>query len=362
MARRAKAETSADCCWQVLYGPNEHARRRALVVLLDELLPEADREFALDRLDGAETTATGLLSLAQTLPFMAPRRLVVVTAAQQMPKAEQNALAPLVPRLQPPAVVVLEITAADPKRRAPLEQPLWKALAGHANLQEFKLPKPEEAAGWLAKRAVELGAAIDATAAAALVQRLGPDPAALEQELAKLLLYLDGRGRIDGALVARLSPRQPEEDIFKLTDAIGERRPAVALGLLSDLLRFHNYRPERLLPMIARQFRQIWQVKMLQEARWQPGRPLPPDLADRLPDPAAAARLPGWLYGRLGRQAARFAWPQLEAALDRLLRCDLAVKDIEGAVSRPDLALELLVRDLCGAGAPSRSLGGRWNG
>jgi len=348
MARRSSPRpASPDTVWQVLYGANEHTRRRALAALLDELAPEPEREFALDRLSGGQGTAAAIIAAAQTVPFLAPRRVVLVAAAQELPRAEQQALARLVGQVYPPAVVILEVTAQEERRRAPLEQPLWKALAGCARLLEFAQPSEQEASRWAMEAAGNLGVTLEPAAAAALLQRLGSNQAILERELEKLATYVGAQGRITRQVVGELSPRLPEDDIFALTDAIGERRTGLALGLLGDLMRFHHQPPPRILFMIARQFRQLWQARLLAEAGWRAGQPVPPPLSDRLPDPAAAERMPAWLYGRLRQQASRFGWPHLEYAFQRMLQCDLATKDITGAVSRPGLALELLIGDLC---------------
>jgi len=362
--RAAQPTPSPESCWQVYYGPNEEARRRALALALDDMLPQADREFALDRMEGPTATAGAVIVSAQTLPFLAPRRVVLVTDAQAMPRGEQTALAGMLDKVSPPARVVLEITR-ESERKAPLEQTLWRALGKCAALHEFPHLAPQEAQDWVVRRAHEAGVTLDNAAAVALVQRLGTDTAALANELDKLALSLEPGGRITRQVVLDLSPRQPEDDIFALTDAIGERRTGPALRLLSDLVRFHREPPPRVLFMVARQLRQIWQAKALAEAGWRPGAAVPEQATALLPDPAAATRMPSWLYGRLRQQATRFTWDHLQAALVRVLQCDLAIKDIEGGVADPVLALELMVCDLCRPVAPPeagswRSASTRW--
>jgi DNA polymerase III delta subunit len=58
------------------------------------------------------------------------------------------------------------------------------------------------------------------------------------------------------------------------------------------------------------------------------------------------ARRP-WLARRTMPQAAAFSWEQLAQAMRALLACDLALKGIQGKVTDPALALELLVIQLC---------------
>jgi len=347
MARRSPPQPAPDCAWHVFYGPNEHARRRALAQLLDDLLPPADREFALDRLDGAGATAGAILRSAQTVPFMAPHRVVLVTGAQHISRSEQQALATSLHKVVPPSVVILEVTARE-RRRLLLEPTLAKALGQGARLLQFAAPDQAGAQRWAVQQAARLGATLQPAGAALLVQRLGTDLASLEREVEKLSLYEAGQP-ITRAVVAMLTPRLPEEDIFKLADAIGDQHPAQALLALDDLLRFHNRPPHLVLAMIAGHFRRLWQVKLLVEGGWGPGRPLPPELATRLPQGEGVSRLPSWIYGRLATQAARFSWPRLQQVFLRMLQCDLAIKDIEGTMARPVLALELLIGDLCRA-------------
>jgi len=121
---------------------------------------------------------------------------------------------------------------------------------------------------------------------------------------------------------------------------------------LRGLLAERREDPVRILGLLAHSFRLIWQTKLLRERGWRPNQEVDEETERLLPlDPrknalAQFSRLP-WLAGRTVRQAAAFSWDQLTRALQALLSCDLTIKGIQGKITDPAFALELLVLQLC---------------
>ncbi len=146
--------------------------------------------------------------------------------------------------------------------------------------------------------------------------------------------------------------------MFATVDAIVRRQTDRALTLLGEL---HRYDPKpqavagKLLALLARQYRMLWQAKFLAEKRINPRdvRALPPDLAAELPAESNIAQL-AFKAGDLFTQARGYSWSDLTWALERLLLCDLANKG--GATDETDIFgtepihnLQLLVLELTGA-------------
>src|SRR5687767_10904900 len=65
---------------------------RAVAALREAAVPAALRGFNEELFDGKGLTATRVLTAAQTLPMMAPRRLVLVRDLGAMAAAELNGL------------------------------------------------------------------------------------------------------------------------------------------------------------------------------------------------------------------------------------------------------------------------------
>ena len=350
-----RGHTDSEVSWCLLHGPEESLKEQVLQDLLGQLLSEEAAEFNLDFLEGEEASADQILGLAQTVPFLSDRRVVVIRRAEDLGKEEQAKLAESLDRVGRQACVVLVTGESDQQRRTgpqrALSRPLQQAIARQGMAIGFSPPKSEEAIAWATSQVKSLGKGIERTAAARLVHQVGPHLSQLKQEIEKLVLYIGDRETVTRNDVDQVVPTLPEEDVFRLLDAVGRKQPSRAMAILHHLLRERSESPVWMLTMLARQICLIWQAKLLQDKGWKPGQETPAEAASLLPQGHNALsefeRRP-WLARRCLGQADNFTWEQLEAALDRLQACDLSLKGASGMGSPSQgLALELLVIELC---------------
>ncbi len=278
------------------------------------------------------------LSLAQTQPFFADRRLVVVkdcpaivprrrTGGDEEPREDKGDAALLSYLKAPvPSTVLLFLAAAVDARRKTA-----KALIAAGGAVECQPLKPEDAAMWVQQRAQSAGKRLGVQAAHLLVERVGPDLGLLARELEKLVLYVGRAGEIRPADVETMVANLAETEIYLLTDAVLRRDRARAVLLLERLLEQVDH-PLQLLSALINRFRQLLLVKAL--------------AARRLPRREAAqlARMHPYAFGKLAEHAAAVDRAQITAALRRLLEADLAVK----SGFDPRLTLETVVVELMG--------------
>jgi DNA polymerase-3 subunit delta len=111
----------------------------------------------------------------------------------------------------------------------------------------------------------------------------------------------------------------------------------------------------KLLALLARQYRMLWQAKFLSEKRINPRdvRSLPPDLAGELPTDGNIAGL-AFKAPELFAASKNYTWAELTESLEKLLLCDLAnkggVTDETGLFgSDPLRNLQILTLQLTGA-------------
>jgi DNA polymerase-3 subunit delta len=162
-----------------------------------------------------------------------------------------------------------------------------------------------------------------------LAALIGNDLRLLDQEIEKLLVYADGR-EIELEDVQALVSRARETSIFDLVDCVGRRETDRALRLLHRMLD-DGAHPLYLLTMLARQVRILIQLKELQAqglARQE--------MANRL-------KLHPYVVEKGSAQARNFEMAELEAAHERLVETDFAIKT--GAMEDV-LALDTLVVEL----------------
>ena len=357
--------------WCLLFGPEHHLKREALARMRAEVSAGGE-EPSWEVLDGPALTARDLLGRCQTGALFGGPRVIVVQAADRIPAPEQDHLVKEVGPLLPGVSVIL-VTAETGERRSAraLRPRLQRALEQAGLAIEFPSMKVAQAAAWAVDRAKLWGKKLAPAAARKLAeQKVGTGLAEIESEVEKLCLFVGEAPVITTADVDTVTPQLVEEDVWGLVEAVGKRSPARAVRILRSRLADRREEPQRLLALLAQSLRVIWQTKLLLERGWRPGStgPAQPDHASRragsqpaqvddeiaslLPqDPrknvlAVFARRP-WLARRTMPQAAAFSWEQLAQAMRALLACDLALKGIQGKVTDPALALELLVIQLC---------------
>jgi DNA polymerase-3 subunit delta len=271
-----------------------------------EMVDEGLRAFNVDHLYGGESKVDDLLHAAGTLPMMAPRRVVVIHEAEKLliPKRESKAADEELERLEefvkdppPHATVIFVCGSVDMRRK------LVKLLSKEAHVVDCgTIEDAGDAERWVKARAAKEGITLDPATSRALVERTGLDIVRLRGAIERLALYAMGQPTITAEDVRQAVPLGPEAQAnWGIANAIEGSNAAEALHQLGLALDA-GARPEMVLGQVR----------------------------------IAAEKVPG---------------PRLAAAIDALLRADLALKSSGGD---PRILLERLVVELC---APRR--GGR---
>jgi len=185
--------------------------------------------------------------------------------------------------------------------------------------------------------AVSLGGQIKPDAARALAFLVDGDLRMVDQELQKLLAYVNGKRPISEEDVMTLTADANQGDIFTLVDALAMRDARNSMRMLHRLLEYNDY--FAIFGMITRQFRLLIQTR---EA-----------LDQGIPENAVASflKINPYVAGKLLQQARRLTMSELENAYRRLLEVDKAVKTSQ---ADDELALEIFVTTF--TAAPSEPL------
>ena len=172
-----------------------------------EMVEEDLRAFNVERLYGGETKVDALIDAANTLPMMAPRRVVVVAEAEKLliPKRESKASDAEQERLEaflkdPPshATVVFVCGPIDRRRRA------VQLLIKLAHVVDCGTIESEaDAQRWVKTRAAREKVTFEPAAVAELVARAGLDIVRLRAGFDRLTLYTMGQATIRTARARR---------------------------------------------------------------------------------------------------------------------------------------------------------------
>jgi DNA polymerase-3 subunit delta len=276
------------------------------------------------------------------VPFMADRRLVIVEGLltrleskgkKGKPAAwQEEFLEELIQYLKnlPETARLVFIEDKSIGKENPVHQ---LALAGErGHVKEFKPPQRRGLNRWIEQRVKKKGGQISPAAVATLAAFVGSDLRLLDQEIEKLVAYVDWARPISEDDVRLLVSYVQEANIFNMVDALGQRNGQQAAKLLHQLLDEGEH-PLALLGMIVRQFRILIQVKELN------GRGLSQKKI------AARLKLHPFVVKKTADQALNFSMEQLETVYRKLLETDVAVKT--GQMDEV-LALDMLVVGLSG--------------
>ena len=315
----------------IYHGPDDFSRAEKITELKAALGDPSVAELNISNLNGQGLTLSDIRRDADAMPFLASRRLVIVTGYLNYiadKKAEQQALIDYLGHFSPTTDLVLAETESLPS-----QHPVLKAAAAvNAAIVHFGELDRHNLQPWLIKRAQEHGATIEPGAAEMLGRLVGSELRALDNELEKLALYVAGQRPISRADVELLVPYTEEAEQFGMSNALGQRNARRAYDQLRKELD-EGKSPMAILGSITAQIRGLLEVK---------------DMAERGLSAQEIARAKGWKSDYAAkmrlREAANFSIARLEQILEMLLETDLAIK-----TGRMDqlLALDTLIAQLC---------------
>ena len=321
----------------IFHGDDSFSRGEALARMRAAMGDDGD--LNISEFDGAETTVPEALAAAKSYPFLAEKRLVIVKGlishitrkgAGQAGKKASERLIDELPRLPDYARLVLveSATLADKNR-------VLSAAKKLSNGYIAKFETPQNLTGWIIQRArEEFQAEITPQAASAIASVVTDDLQRADNELFKLVCYVDGEHAIGEDDVAALTPYVPEANIFEMVDALATGNGQRALELIHRSLRDNPRDPGfGLFTMIVRQFRLLLMAKDHLDGGGGSGAPV---IAREL-------RVHPFVAGKLSTQSRAFSLHQLDAILKRLQRYD---QDMKTGRIEPRLALDLLVSSL----------------
>ncbi len=331
-------------CVYILHGDDRYALRRDIHRLQQRLDTQGMAELNTTRLDGRSASLQDLRNTAGALPFLAERRLVVVThpLAAVKTAAQRKAFLDVLEHIPATTALVLwfDDALADtalPWRAHHRKRPRkdhwlvsWaKKHPQQAYLKGALLPVGVAMTRWIQTFIREQGGSISPDAADMLASLVGSDTQAAANECHKLLAYVNYARPIEMDDVDLLVISNTSANVFDMVDALGARQGRLAMRLLNQLLE--EQAPLLVFGMIVRQFRLLLLAREVLDDGGQAN------------DVAAQVGMPMFVARKMAAQAGRFSLGALEAIYHRLVEVDEAIKSGEIAA---DTALNTLTAAL----------------
>jgi len=291
----------------VLAGDEAFLKRRIRAALDKLLIDDDDPAFAVAAVPGDRAEWSAIRAELDTLPFLSPRRVVVVEGADPFVTKYRPALEKYVGDPSKVGTLVLDV------KTWPSNTKLAKLVPDAATIA-CKTPSAEKLAGWCRDWAkFTYGKALEGDAAGWLVELAGPEMGVLDQELAKLAVYVGDAKTMTRDDVDRLVGRGRNAETFAIFEKIAGGRPADALALLQRLID-QGEDPLAVLGAFSWQLRQLGQVNSYLRAGLTPHAAM--DRADVKP----------FTRGRVNALLRHLGRRRLDMLYDWLLEADLGMK------------------------------------
>lgn len=306
-------------------GPEENIKAAALMQLRKALLPEGMEELNETVLEAPATDA--LIAAAETLPFLADKRLVIVREHPALAGRGEgdDRLREYMEHVPETAVIVFIV-----RGKADARKKLYTAIKKHGNIVSFNPLTDAELNTWIVRTFSSLGKNCSTQTASLLSFTVGGGTALLRQEIDKLVALAGERETITDEDVRQVATRSVECTIFEMVDAVVARQEGRAFGLLRDMLTSGEQRLG-ILAMLLRQYRLLQHVKIMQYEKKSVQ-----EIKSRLGVAPFAAE-------RCIRQASAYTGGEVRQAVDICLSTEMGVKsgqyNDEGALESAMLRL-----------------------
>lgn len=240
----------------LLTGEEDYLRNQYKNKLTQALLGDGDA-MNLNFFAGKEAAPLSIIDIAETLPFLAERRVIVLENTGLL-KGSQEVLADYLK--EPPETTFFVISEKEVDKRSKV----YKAVKQKGYVCEFHEQDENTLRKWIKQSFAKENKQIEERALAIFLNKTGTDMSGIKTEMEKLICYCHEKDVITSEDVEAVTTERITNRIFDMIRAVAEKNQKQALDLYYDLLALKEP-PMRIMALIARQFNILLQVKGLKE-------------------------------------------------------------------------------------------------
>ena len=316
----------------LLYGEEKFSIDEAVRAIVANIEPGGCSEWNKDIFSGESVKPAEVVAAARLSPFLGGRRLVIVRnipwftsdkskEEDQTESAEDSDtdvannnydLTPLIEYFtdpNPDCCLLMTSKGTPDKRRSP-----FKAINKAGVVMEFITPKGGERNIWLNKRFAAAGKTVRRDVIDYIGMVAGDNLSFLAMEADKLIYYCYDQKVITLADAQAVISQNSTTIVFALTDAVAAKNSALALQTLRQLLQQEPKSEQKLLALLATQFRNMLCISDMKRQGYANG-----DISGKL-------ALHPYVVEKCASSGHYFTVAQLIKALDILLAVDIAGK------------------------------------
>lgn len=273
-----------------------------------------------NQFNGKSIDVKELISLADTMPFFAEKRMILVEDSGFFKSAAEE-LAAYLPQMPDTTCMVFVESEVDKRSK------MFKKIKELGYAAEMERQDMSQLARWAGTLLSREGKKVTGQTMELFLSMTGDDMENIRMELEKLISFTLGREVITDEDVTAICTERTANKIFDMVTSIVNRQTKKALDLYEDLLTLKEP-PMRIMFLIARQFNQLLQVKELMGKGMDKG------------GIAAKLKIPPFAAGKLMPQAKTFSKDQILSYVNSCVEAEEAVKT--GRLS-DRMAVELLL-------------------
>ena len=244
----------------LLYGKESYNRLSFTSKLCSAIIPDSDT-MNFTRFTGDKVTEGEIIDLAETLPFFAEKRLILVKDTGLFKRASEQ-LADYIGNLPESTVIIFSEAEVDKRGR------LYKAVSKAAYVCEFTEQKEDTLRIWGAAILKRNGLRITADNMSYIITCTGTDMTTIAAELDKIVNYAQGahpgmdvvtRDDIDAVISVKV-----EDRIFDMISALVRHDRKRAYALYADLVALQR-QPMATIVLISREYDRMLKVLELSQ-------------------------------------------------------------------------------------------------
>lgn len=304
----------------LLYGEERYLKNQYTAKLREALC--GSDEMNTHFYEGKDINVGEIIDLAETLPFLADRRVIFIknsglfkSGGEKMAQYLEN----------PNETTTFVFTESEIDKRSKL----FKLLSGNGLAVEFATQDESTLKRWVGSILSKEGKKITDQTCSRFLAKTGSDMQNIQMELEKLICYCYDKEVITDEDVDAICTTRLQDRIFEMVEHVAKHDPQKALVLYYDLLAM-KVEPIKIITLIARQYNLMLQAKELKKKGFASK-----DIASKIGVPPFAAK-------KYLDQAASYKSYELRDKLEKCVSMDQAVKSgkLDGKMS-----VELLILD-----------------
>lgn len=324
-----------------------------------------DGDLDLESVNADQKPPIEWLGSASQFPFMGENRVVIVRnlcrlepkATWESPKKgkfdKSHPFIVEVSKLQSHSRLLL---VADDETGETAEKRYARALPDWIKLTQasggYVLDTTEtvrDIAAFTKQEAQNLGKSISTGAVRSLIEMLNGNPAEIRSELQKLALYIGEAAEIRESDVLNVTTPDPQYNVFKLVDAIVAGQTSQALQMTKTVFaqssKIESEIFPSVFPMLARQFRFLWQGRLIVESGETLGQ-LSQQTFESFPTSSNLMKNQDWINRKVITSARSTTFGKLSECFSILTDADAKIKGQRFA-SHASETVEQMVLKLC---------------